>query len=406
MANETIELVGHIIDSWTLPRVWDIIMDRGGNFAVEEMRIGTHKTDPSYARMKVEAPNDEALEFILSELMQLGAVLVHGDDAQTAKVEQQGVLPAKFYSTTNLPTQVRLHGQWVDVEQIEMDVAIVIDHAAGRAYGMPMHEVQVGDQIVIGHDGIRVQPFERARDREAFAFMQSSVSSEKVKVLAIHEIARQMKETRAHDGKILFVLGPAVIHTGAGRYVAELIRKDYVQVIFGGNAIITHDIESALFGTSLGVDLRTGEQVEGGHRNHLRAINAVRAAGSLEVAMQTGLLKEGITYEVLKHDVKMVLAGSIRDDGPMPGVINDMQEAQKQMRNALQGVEMAIMVASMLHAIATGNLLPATVRTVVVDINPSVVTKLADRGSFQAAGLITDAELFLRELAEALNNQS
>jgi len=254
MPSERIELRGHIIDSWTLPRSWDIIMDRGGNFAVEEMRVGVNKDEPSYARLKIEAPNAEILELILSELQQFGAVLMHGEDAQTAVVEQKGVLPAKFYSTTNLPTQVRLKGQWVTVEGIEMDVAIVIDRAAGRAYGMPMHEVQVGDQVVIGHDGIRVQPFERAREREAFAFMQSSVSSEKVKVLAIHEIARQMKETRARNGKILFVLGPAVIHTGAGRYIADLIRRDYVHVIFGGNAIVTHDVESALFGTSLGVD--------------------------------------------------------------------------------------------------------------------------------------------------------
>ena len=402
MPSEVIELSGHIIDSWTLPRAWDVIMDRGGNFAVEEMRVGTSKTEPSYARLKVMAPDDEALELILSELQQFGAVLLHGNDVQTAAVEQDGVLPAKFYSTTNLPTQVRLNGQWVTVENIEMDVAIVIDKDARRAYGKPMHEVRIGEQVVIGHDGIRVQPFERARERESFAFMQSSVSSEKAKVLAIHEIARQMKATREHGGKILFVLGPAVIHTGAGRYVAELIRRGYVQVIFAGNAIVTHDVESALFGTSLGVDLRSGEQVEGGHRNHLRAINAIRAVGSLEKAMETGLLREGITYEALKHNITMVLAGSIRDDGPMPGVINDMQEAQKRMRQALPGVEMAIIVASMLHAIATGNLLPATVRTVVVDINPAVVTKLADRGSFQAAGLVTDAELFLRELVEAL----
>ena len=403
MPDEVIELTGHIIDSWTLPRAWDVIMDRGGNFSVEEMRVGTSKTEPSYARLKVEAPDDETLELILSELQQFGAVLLHGNDALTTIVEQNGVLPAGFYSTTNLPTQVRLNGQWVNVENIEMDVSLVIDRSHGRAYTCPMHEVRVGDEVVVGHDGIRVHPFERARERESFAFMQSNVSSEKAKVLAIHEIARQMKETRARGGKILFVLGPAVIHTGAGRYVADLIRRGYVQVIFGGNAIITHDIESALFGTSLGVDLRSGEQVEGGHRNHLRAINAIRALGSVEKAIETGLLKEGITYEVVKHHLLMVLAGSIRDDGPMPGVINDMQEAQKRMRESLKGVEMAIIVASMLHAIATGNLLPATVRTVVVDINPSVVTKLADRGSFQAAGLITDAELFLRELAEALS---
>src|SRR6266567_4008741 len=345
MPNEIIELTGHIIDSWTLPRAWDIIMDRGGNFAVEEMRVGASKTETSYVRLKVEAPTDTTLELIISELQQLGAVLLHGSDVQTAIVEQHGVLPARFYSTTNLPTQVRLNGQWINVENIEMDVAIVIDRAKNRAYGKPMHEARVGEQVVIGYEGIRVLPFERARDRESFAFMQSTVSSEKAKVLAIHEIARQMRETRAHGGK----------------------------------------------------------QVEGGHRNHLRAINAIRALGSVEKAIETGLLKEGITYEAAKHNVTMVLAGSIRDDGPMPSVINEMQEAQQRMRQALPGVQMTIMIASMLHAIATGNLLPATVRTVVVDINPSVVTKLADRGSFQAAGLITDAELFLRELAEALS---
>jgi lysine-ketoglutarate reductase/saccharopine dehydrogenase-like protein (TIGR00300 family) len=401
--HEVVELSGHIIDSWTLPRVWDIIMDRGGNFVVEEMRVGVHKTDPSYIRLKVEAPDGEILERILSELQQLGAVLLHAEDVSTEVVEQDGVLPSKFYSTTNLPTQIRLGSQWVNVAGIEMDVAIIIDYDNNSAYCKPMHEVRVGDRVVVGHSGIRVHPFERQREREAFAFMQSDVSSEKVKVLAIHEIARQMKETRARNEKILFVLGPAVIHTGAGHYVAELLRRGYVQVIFGGNAIITHDVESALFGTSLGIDLRSGEQVEGGHRNHLRAINTIRGIGSIEKAIGVGLLSEGITYEAYRHDVPMVLAGSIRDDGPMPGVISDMQEAQRRMRQEVQGVGMAVMVASMLHAIATGNLLPAHVHTVVVDINPAVVTKLADRGSFQAAGLVTDAELFLRELLEALS---
>jgi lysine-ketoglutarate reductase/saccharopine dehydrogenase-like protein (TIGR00300 family) len=411
--HEVVELSGHIIDSWTLPRVWDIIMDRGGNFEVEEIRIGTRKTEPSYVRLKVMAPDDEVLERVISELQQLGAVLTNAEDVQTAKVEKDGVLPQNFYSTTNLPTQIRLYGQWVDVANIEMDVVIVLDRNAGVgqargattavAYCKPMHDVRVGDEVVVGHNGIRVQPYMRNREHEAFAFMQSDVSSERTKVLEIHEIARKMKETRAHNGKILFVLGPAVIHTGAGRYVAELLRRGYVQVIFGGNAIITHDIESALYKTSLGVNLQTGEQVEGGHRNHLRAINAIRAAGSVVKAIEIGLLREGIAYEAFKHNVPMVLAGSIRDDGPMPGVIPDMMEAQRRMREEVQnGVEMAIMVSSMLHSIATGNLLPARVRTVVVDINPAVVTKLADRGSFQAAGLVTDAELFLRELVEAL----
>jgi hypothetical protein len=447
IVHEVVELSGHIIDSWTLPRIWDIIMDRGGNFEVEEMRVGVRKTETSYARLKVIASDDESLERIISELQQLGAVLTNAADAQTARVEKDGVLPSNFYSTTNLPTQIRHRGQWVDVANIEMDVVIVLEQNSGtdqarrdsgsplsdqarrdngspllnqarrdsglplsdsprvpiRAYCKPMHDVRIGEEIVVGHNGIRVQPYTRNREHEAFAFMQSDVSPERTKVLEIHEIARQMKKTRAHNGKILFVLGPAVIHTGAGRYIAELLRRGYVQVIFGGNAIITHDIESALYKTSLGVDLQTGEQVEGGHRNHLRAINAIRAVGSIEKAIETGLLCEGIAYEAVKHNVPMVLAGSIRDDGPMPGVISDMIEAQRMMREEVQdGVEMAIMVSSMLHAIATGNLLPAGVRTVVVDINPAVVTKLADRGSFQAAGLVTDAELFLRELVEAL----
>ena len=400
--HEIIELRGHIIDSWSLPRTMDTIMDRGGNFDIEEMSVGKTKTEASYVRLNVKAPNAETLDLILSELQQFGAGIKDAGEVQTAIVEQDGVLPAKFYSTTNLPTQVRIHGQWIDVEEIEMDVAVVVDKIKERAYCIPMHDVRKGDEVVIGHGGIRVRPYERNREHETFAFMQSDVSSEKTKVMIIHQIAREMKEIRARNGRILFVLGPAVIHTGAGRYVAELLRRGYVQVIFGGNAIITHDIESALYGTSLGVNLDSGEQVEGGHRNHLRAINAIREVGSLEKAVEVGLLREGITYEALKRNIPMVLAGSIRDDGPMPSVISDMQEAQRLMRKEVQGLDMALMIGSMLHAIATGNLLPARVRTVVVDINPAVVTKLADRGSFQAAGLVTDAELFLRELVEAL----
>lgn len=400
--HEMLEMSGHIIDSWTLPKAWDTIMDRGGNFEVEEMQVGATKDDTSYVRLKVSAPDDETLDLIISELQQLGAVLQHAQDVISERVEQNGVLPEKFYSTTNLPTQVRLNGQWVTVEGIEMDVAVIVDREQSRAYCRPMHDVLIGDNVVVGHDGIRVQPYARERERETFAFMQSDVSSEKTKVSSIHTIARQMKEVRARNGKILFVLGPAVIHTGAGRYVADLIRHDYVQVIFGGNAIITHDIESSLFGTSLGVDLNVGEQVEGGHRNHLRAINAIRAVGSIEKAIEVGLLRSGITYEAVKKNVPMILAGSVRDDGPMPGVLSDMQEAQHRMREQIPGVEMTLMIATMLHAIATGNMLPAHIRTVVVDINQSVVTKLADRGSFQALGLVTDAELFLRELRNAL----
>ncbi len=402
MASADIELRGHIIDSFVLPRVWGAIEDAGAHFRVEELRIGQSENEPSYARMEVTAASDELLTDLLGELQRLGALLADEHDVRTTRVTQPGVLPDDFYSTTNLPTQVRLNGSWVTVERIEMDVAVKVDRAEGRARGLPMHEARIGDEVIVGYDGVRVEPLERSRQREAFAFMQSNASSERAKALAIRDIADAMRAARAHGGKILFVLGPAVVHTAARQHVARLIRAGYVQVIFGGNAVITHDVEAALFGTSLGIDLESGAAVEHGHRNHLRAINAVRAAGTLEEAHARGLLGDGIIGSALANDVEIVLAGSIRDDGPMPGVITDSMLAQGRMREAVQGVEVAIMAASMLHAIATGNMLPATVRTVVVDINPAVVTKLADRGTFQALGLVTDVELFLSALVDEL----
>jgi lysine-ketoglutarate reductase/saccharopine dehydrogenase-like protein (TIGR00300 family) len=402
VASKEVELRGHIIDSYILPRVWGAIEDAGARFNVREMRIGQSETETSYTRIEVVADSPAQLDELIGELQRLGALPVTERDAQTAPVTQAGVLPDDFYSTTNQPTQVRVGGRWVEVEQIEMDVAIVVDRAADRAYTRPMHEVRIGDEIVVGYEGVRVAPLERPRRREAFAFMQSAVSSERAKALAIHSVAEAMREARSHGGRILFVLGPAIVHTAAREHVSALIRRGYVQVIFGGNAIIAHDVEAALFGTSLGIDLKTGEPVEHGHRNHLRAINAVRAAGSLAAAREQGLLGDGIVATALEHGVELVLAGSIRDDGPMPGVITDSMAAQAAMRQAVRGVEVAVLAASMLHAIATGNLLPAAVKSVVVDINPAVVTKLADRGTGQALGLVTDVELFLRALADEL----
>ncbi|HLY32562.1 MAG TPA: TIGR00300 family protein [Ktedonobacterales bacterium] len=401
-ASGEIELRGHIIDSYILPRVWGAIEDAGAHFRVLDMRVGQSETEPSYARIEVIADTKQRLTELLNQLQQLGATSATQCDARTARVTQPGVLPDEFYSTTNLPTFVSLNGRWVEVERIEMDVAIVVDRAAGRASACPMHEAHVGDEVVIGFDGVRVEPLERPRQRETFGFMQSAVSSERAKALAIADVAEAMRAARAHGGKILFVLGPAVVHTAARDHVATLIRRGYIQTIFGGNAIIAHDIEAAMFGTSLGIDLKTGQPVEHGHRNHLRAINAVRAAGSLEAARAHGLLGNGIVAAALDHGVELVLAGSIRDDGPMPGVITDSMMAQNRMRAAVPGVEVAIMAASMLHAIATGNMLPATVRCVVVDINPAVVTKLADRGTSQAVGLVTDVELFLQALTDVL----
>jgi lysine-ketoglutarate reductase/saccharopine dehydrogenase-like protein (TIGR00300 family) len=399
---ERISLRGHIIDSLILPRVFDTVMDMGGDFVVEEISVGTDKRAPSYARLAVSADTEERLNRIITTLQGFGAELISAADVKTEPSPRDGVLPSGFYSTTNLPTEVRLRGAWVAVSDTEMDLVIVVDWAAGKARNVPMADVRRGDAIVVGHDGIRVIPMERERQQDEFSFMQSAVSSERSKTLAIAAIGREMREVRQRGEKVIFVVGPAVIHTGAGAYLAAMVREGYVQALFGGNAIATHDVESALFGTSLGLSLRSGAAVEGGHQNHMRAINAIRGAGSLREAVEQGVLTKGLMYECMRANVELVLAGSIRDDGPMPDVITDVIQAQRAMRVSIRGAGLVIMVSTMLHSIAVGNLLPAAIRVAVVDINPAVVTKLADRGSFQAVGLVTDAELFLRELCDEL----
>lgn len=400
---EEIMLEGHIIDSYILPRVWDAIMDSGGEFDLLEIRVGKTKQETSFARMKVFTDTLAQMDELMQALNELGAVILSPNDVQTEPAPRDGALPDDFYSTTNLPTQVRLSGQWLDVANTEMDLAIVISPARNSAAMIPMTDVQQGDAVVVGHDGIRVQPLARSRDKEIFSFMNADVSSERPKRLVIAQIAREMNEVRSRGGKILFVGGPAIVHSGAAPSLAKLIRHGYVNVLFGGNAIAAHDCEAAIFGTSLGVAMTTGQPVEGGHRHHMRAINRIRRAGSLADAVAQGVLTSGIMYEAVRANIQVVLAGSVRDDGPIPDVITDMIEAQRRMRAAVQGVELALMVSTMLHSIATGNMLPAWVKTVAVDINPAVVTKLADRGTFQAVGLVTDAELFLRELVKELN---
>ena len=400
--SEEITLEGHIIDSWTLPRAFDTIMDMGGSFDVLEMQVGRAKDEMSFARLKVHAHSEKKLEEILLELQSFGAVLASRDDVAYAPAPANGVLPEHFYSSTHLPTQVRLNGRWIDVKDTEMDLVIVVSPAYSEARMVPSAAVVQGELVVVGHDGIRILPPQRSREREVFSFMGSNVSSEHPKRLVIEEIARQMREIRSRGGKILIVAGPAIVHSGAGPQLAKLIRDGYVQVLFGGNAIATHDVESVLLGTSLGVALKDGRAVPGGHRNHMAAINTIRAAGSLREAVASGVLREGVMYECIKNNVNLVLAGSVRDDGPMPDVITDTAQAQIRMRSALVGVELVLMIATMLHSIATGNMLKASVKVVAVDINPAVVTKLADRGTFQALGLVTDAELFVRELASAI----
>jgi lysine-ketoglutarate reductase/saccharopine dehydrogenase-like protein (TIGR00300 family) len=397
-----IELRGHIIDSMMLPRVLDAVMDLGGSFRIEELRVGTGKDDPSSARIQLQHDTDEGLGALVAACQAQGAMFLDTRPVQLQPAPRDGVFPDTFYSTSNQPTRVLVADGWIDVADIEMDCAVVVDVVARTARCVAVSEVAAGALVVCGHEGIRVAPIERARQREIFGFMTSSVSSEKPKHLVIRELAETMREVRDEGGKICVVGGPAIIHTGAAAYLGRLIATGYVQVLFAGNALAAHDVEAQLFGTSLGIDLRNGLPIEAGHEHHIRAINRIRAVGGIRQAVEEGVISAGVMYECVRNGVDVVLAGSVRDDGPLPDVITDMVEAQRRMRESLRGVELCIMLSTMLHAIATGNMLPAATRTVCVDINPAVVTKLADRGSSQTLGLVTDVESFLRELAECL----
>jgi lysine-ketoglutarate reductase/saccharopine dehydrogenase-like protein (TIGR00300 family) len=392
-------LSGHIIDSMILPQVMDLIMDLGGNFTVEELKVGQHKTDTSLCRMEVVAGSAAQLDRIVRRARALGATAESEEPAQLEKVASEGVFPEGFYSTSNLPTEVLIGNRWVAVENVEMDCAIAVDAKSERAWTIVFQGAKPGMDVVVGYKGVRVTPLERSRQTEIFSFMGSEVSAEKPKKVLIGGVANEMQQIRKSGGRIVVVAGPAVVHTGAGRYLSKLIELGFVQVLFAGNALAVHDVESALFGTALGINIESGVAMEHGHEHHMRAINRVRAAGGLRQMVQTGQLTSGVMKSAIDHGVDIVLAGSVRDDGPLPDVITDMIEAQQRMRASLVGVRMALMLSTMLHSIATGNMLPAGVRTVCVDINPAVVTKLADRGSWQSIGLVTDVESFLRELA-------
>jgi len=396
-------LEGHIIDSLLLPQLMDVVMDLGGNFDVQELRVGQHKTDPSTCRIEVSAADPETLDRIVRNARELGAMAVEEHPVELVEVTQPGVYPENFYSTSNLPTYVLLApGRWVPVERQEMDCAIAVDPEAGKAWCIAFPDALPGVKVVVGHQGVRVVPLERSRQMEIFSFMASEVSAEKPKKLLIGQIAAEMRQIRSEGGRIVVVSGPAVAHTGAGRYLCRLIELGFVQVLFAGNALAVHDVEAALFGTALGINLESGLPIEHGHEHHMRAINRVRGAGGLRQLVERGELKSGVMHSAITHGVDYVLAGSVRDDGPLPDVITDMIRAQLAMRAALPGVRMALMLSTMLHSIATGNMLPAQVRTVCVDINPAVVTKLADRGSWQSIGLVTDVESFLRELVQVI----
>ena len=405
MISETVEVKGHIIDSLVLPKILDTILAvPSASFDIEEVRVGRKKIDTSYARLSVRAPSRKILDRILLKIEQIGAQPIRIREARIARAPKDGVFPEGFYSTTNLPTAVYFKKAWRPVARIEMDCGICVNRRATKACTIPISDVKKGNEIVVGSTGIRVTPLERERNREIFQFMASSVSSEKPKTRLIHSLAEEMYQTKRRDGKILFVAGPAVVHTGAVPYFVELVERGYVDVLFGGNGLATHDVESALLGTSLGVDMKSGKSTHSGHDHHMRAINRIRDVGGLRQAVKKKVRRSGLMHACLRHRVRLVLVGAIRDDGPLPDDITDMLAAQKAMRESLGGIELAIMVASTLHSIATGNMLPATVKTVCVDINPAVVTKLSDRGTFQNVGLVTDSESFLRELARQIRS--
>lgn len=399
---EEVEVRGHIVDSLLLPKILDRILLMGGTFEIRECKIGVRRSDPSYARIAIRADSHETLAAILGDVVEHGAWPVHAEDAQVVAADIAGAFPEGFYSTTNQPTQVRVQGRWTDVNDQEMDCGIVVDRAGGTARCIPMCHVQLGMPIVVGHMGVRVLPIERSREVSLFGFMSSAVSSEKPKSVTVRTVVDAIRATRAEGKKVLLVGGPAIVHTGSAGHVARLIRDGWVQVLFAGNALATHDIEQALYGTSLGVSLSRGEPLEHGHEHHLRAINTIRRLGGIARAVDAGVLTSGIMYESIKAGVEMVLAGSIRDDGPLPEVITDTLVAQDRMRQAIHGVGFALLIATALHSIATGNLLPARVKVVCVDINPATVTKLADRGTFQTIGLVTDVEPFVRSLVAGL----
>ncbi|GIV09543.1 MAG: TIGR00300 family protein [Fimbriimonadales bacterium] len=401
MPSELIHLEGHVVDSLTLSKVLDILSSyEGVRYEVRHARIGHTRTEPSKFDILVEADTEDLLERALEAVQQHGAYFAHAD-AQLQPAPKDGVFPEDFYSTTNLETAVRVHHRWVHVEHIEMDCGIRVWQEEGRwrAATVPMARVKQGDLIVVGHEGIRVTPPERRDPTSVFAFMGSDVSSEKPKERAVRGVADEVRKAKAHGEKVLFVGGPAIVHTGAGPYLAQLIRNGWIDVLFAGNALAAHDIESAMYGTSLGVSLDLGAPVTHGHQHHIRAINRIRLLGGLQQAVEQGVLTKGVMYTCVKYGVPFVLAGSIRDDGPLPEVITDVLEAQDAMRAHVPGVGVAIMVATTLHSVATGNMLPASVRVFCVDSDADTVIKLTDRGTHQTFPIVTDCHFFMKELA-------
>lgn len=389
-----VEVRGHLIDSMILTRIFDVIMDLGGEFEVLEMHVGKKKKEPSYAKLQIQGKSQVHLDKILEQVYREGATATVGKNVELKAATKDMVMPIDFYSTTNNTTQILLSGKWVTVDNMMMDKCIVVK--GNKASCVPIRDVRKGDMIVVGENGVKIIPPERPREgSNVFAFMGSSSSSERPTQHIAKKVAQDIFKTKKDGGKIILVGGPAIVHTGAADSVAELIRLGFIDGVLAGNALAVHDIEYATLGTSLGMNVHDGSLAVKGHRNHMDTINAVFRAGSISQMVKKGELKRGIMYECVRKGIPFILAGSIRDDGPLPDVLTDTAVAQKEYKKILKDAKMVIMISTMLHSIATGNMLPAHVKVIVVDINQPTVTKLMDRGTWQALGIVTDVGAFL-----------
>ncbi|NET60295.1 MAG: TIGR00300 family protein [Symploca sp. SIO2E6] len=408
--SRTIRLEGHLLDSGIISKAIDVIVETGGSFQVLNFNLGEQRQSTSTAELKVSAPDHEVMEEIMTQLIDLGAVTPPQEvcDTNIETVTQDGVAPDDFYVTTIYPTEVRVNCEWVKVENQRMDATIVVKETDQGlvANCKLLRDLKVGEQAIVGVEGIRTirKPESREqRNKKEFSFMGAGVSSERRVELLVEQIAWEMRQIRDQGGKVIVTAGPVVIHTGGSQHLARLIQDGYVHALLGGNAIAVHDIEQSLLGTSLGVDMKRGVPVSGGHRHHLKVINHIRNCGSIAGAVEQGVLTKGVMYECVKHNVPFVLAGSIRDDGPLPDTQMDLIKAQQEYATLLKGADMVLMLSTMLHSIGVGNMTPAGVKMVCVDINPAVVTKLSDRGSIESVGVVTDVGLFLSLLVQQLD---
>jgi len=398
--SEIVKAEGHLIDSQILTGIFDTVIACQSAYEVVEFKIGRTNDEMSRIQLKITSDTEQRLQQTLGDLMLLGCYPIEEKEIVLRPAEKDACVPDDFYSTTNNRTLVRYQGQWHDVEHQRMDA--VICRVDGGFVCRKLRDVRAGDLVACGHEGIRVKPEFKERDRLGFAFMANEISSERRVETAVKKIAEMMQQIRSEAGRIVFVAGPVVVHTGGVQFLCELIRDGFVHALLSGNALAVHDIENALYGTSLGVDLERGLPIYEGHKNHMRAINTVNRAGGIAQAVESGVLKSGVMYECVRNNVPFVLAGSIRDDGPLPDTLMDLVAAQEEYACQLRGAHLVICLSSMLHSIGVGNMLPSWVRTVCVDINPAVVTKLSDRGSSHALGVVTDVGLFLNLLARQL----